>query len=134
MLRTLFRWLLAVFFVAAGVNHFRLPELYLRIMPPYLPQPLALVYLSGVAEILGGLGVLFPRTRWLAGWGLMALLVAVFPANIYMLTSGFPGIPAWVLWLRLPFQLVFLAWVYWTCLRGARSTTQSRPWADDSGR
>lgn len=114
-------WLLGIVFVVAGANHFLQPRIYLGIMPPYLPQPLFLVYLSGVAEMVGGLGVLWPRTRRMAGWGLIALLVAVFPANIYMLSSGYPGVPTWALWLRLPMQGVLMAWVYWTCLRRASS-------------
>ena len=86
-------------------------------MPPYLPRPLALVYVSGVFEVLGGVGVLLPRYRKAAGWGLIALLVAVFPANLYMVTASElftpQGIPLWALWARLPLQLVLIAWVYW---------------------
>ena len=114
--RTILRWLLGVGFVAAGINHFVAPRFYLAIMPPALPWPLALVYISGVAEILGGLGVLVPSTRKLAGWGLIALLIAVFPANIYAAVHGAGSIPPWILWARLPFQIVFIAWVYWTTL------------------
>ena len=76
--RTIFRWVLAVFFIGAGVNHFRHPAFYQAMMPPWLPWPDALILISGVAEILGGLGVLVPRARRFAGWGLIALLVAVF--------------------------------------------------------
>ena len=74
----------ALFFVAVGVTHFTHPAFFLKIMPPALPAHLALVYLSGAFEILGGLGLLVPRTRRFAGWGLIALLIAVFPANLYM--------------------------------------------------
>lgn len=118
--RTALRWLLGLGFVAAGFNHFIAPRLYLAIMPPALPWPLALVYVSGVAEIVGGLGVLIPATRKLAGWGLIALLIAVFPANLHAAFHGAGSIPPWILWARLPFQLVFIAWVYWTCLRPLR--------------
>ncbi|MBA3939165.1 MAG: DoxX family protein [Planctomycetes bacterium] len=115
------RWLLVVFFVVAGTLHFSYPEVYLAIMPPYLPWPAALVAISGVAEILGGLGVALPATRRFAGWGLIALLVAVLPANITMATTGAhpPGImfSPLVLWLRLPFQLVLMAWVWLVALR-----------------
>ena len=114
--RTFLRWLLGVCFVVAGSNHFVAPQFYLVLMPPFLPWPLALIYVSGVAEILGGLGVLIPSTRKLAGWGLIALLVAVFPANIYAARHGLGSIPPWILWARLPFQLVFIAWVYWSSL------------------
>ena len=75
------RYALALLFVLAGIWHFVHPATYLAIMPPWLPQPLALIYVSGVFEILGGLGLLPARTRRMAGWGLLALLVAVFPAN-----------------------------------------------------
>ena len=114
--RTTLRWLLGLCFLAAGLNHFFTPRFYLPIMPPFLPWPLALIYVSGVAEILGGIGVLVPPARKLAGWGLIALLIAVFPANLYAAFHGAGSIPPWILWARLPFQLVFIAWVYWTCL------------------
>ena len=111
------RLLLAVSFILAGANHFISPQLYLSIMPPYLPAPLTLVYLSGFFEMLGGIGVLVPRVRRAAGWGLIALLVAVFPANLYMVTASeafvVQGIPLWALYLRLPLQLALIAWVYW---------------------
>lgn len=114
-LRHFSRLVLALLFVGAGVLHFVRPEPYLRIMPPYLPAHLQLVYISGAAEILGGLGLLLPATRRLAGWGLILLLVAVFPANIYMLQTHGAGlsVPLWALWLRLPLQAVLIAWVWW---------------------
>lgn len=115
-LKTLSRYVLAVLFIGAGVLHFVVPANYLRIMPPYLPAPLLLVYVSGVAEIVGGLGLLLPATRHLAGWGLIVLLLAVFPANIYMLQLHKNGlaVPLWALWLRLPLQLVLIIWVWWS--------------------
>jgi len=118
MIRTLARWLLAVAFVLAGWNHFRQPAPYLSMMPPWLPWPEAMNLISGAAEICGGIGVLIPSLRRAAGWGLIALLIAVFPANLQVALHGWPGmsVPAWVLWARLPFQFVFIAWVYWTCL------------------
>ncbi|RZL04874.1 MAG: DoxX family membrane protein [Hymenobacter sp.] len=95
------RWLLAVVFVGAGILHFIHPETYLRIMPPALPAPRLLVLLSGVAEVAGGLGLLLPATRRWAAWGLLALLVAVFPANVYMLQLHEQlHIPLWALWAR----------------------------------
>jgi uncharacterized membrane protein len=101
-------------FVAAGANHFLTPKPYLSLMPSYLPAQAALVQISGVAEILGGLGVLFASTRRCAAWGLILLLVAVFPANLNAALNGWPGVdvPGWVLWVRLPFQTVFIWWVY----------------------
>ena len=115
------RVLLALAFALAGLNHFRSPALYAEIMPPYLPFPLALIYISGAAEIAGGLGVLPRATRRAAGWGLLALLLAVFPANIYMATdkvvpSGYQLSDA-VLWARLPLQFVLMAWVWSATLR-----------------
>ncbi len=76
--------LLAAFFILAGLNHFVNKKFYMSMMPPYLPAHTALVYVSGLFEILGGIGVLFAKTRKWAGYGLIALMVAVFPANIYM--------------------------------------------------
>ena len=106
---------LAAFFVAAGVNHFLNPGFYVRIMPPYLPAHLELVYLSGLGEIAGGLAVLSATLRGLAGWGLILLLAAVYPANIHMALHPelFPEISPTALYARLPLQLVFAAWAYW---------------------
>ena len=112
-----FRWFLAASFVAVGVGHFTNPAPFVSIVPPYLPEPLALVYISGFFEILGGLGLLIPQTRRTAGWGLLALLVAVYPANIHMLVNeiyleGMPREP-WLLWLRMPLQFFMAAGVLW---------------------
>ncbi len=116
-MKSFLRWLLAVFMVAAGTYHFVVPATYAAMVPAALPWPYALVYISGVAEILGGLGLLHPRTRRLAAWGLIALLVAVFPANINMAINELPlgerAVPAWTLWARLPLQAVAIAWAYW---------------------
>jgi len=110
--------LLAVIMVAIGVLHLVRPKPFVRIVPKFLPAPLALVYISGFFEILGGIGLLVPEARTWAAWGLIALYIAVFPANIYMLTHNISlnpkkPIPRWALWVRLPFQLVFIAWAYW---------------------
>jgi uncharacterized membrane protein len=116
-LKTVLRWLLTLFMVAAGVNHFVSPSDYVAIMPAALPAHLALVYISGVAEILGGLGLILPATRRLAAWGLVVLLVAIFPANVNMAVNQLPlgnsPAPAWVLWARLPLQAVLVAWAWW---------------------
>ena len=107
---------LSAFFVVAGANHFVNPDFYLAIMPPYLPAHLELVYVSGVFEILGGIGVLVPAVRALAGWGLVLLLVAVFPANLHMALHPelFYDLPTFALYLRLPLQVLFVAWAYWS--------------------
>lgn len=86
-------------------------------MPPWLPAHEMLNWISGAAEILGGIGVLISRTRRTAGFGLIFLLIAVFPANLHIALNGWPGmdIPQWVLFARLPFQLLFIAWVAWSC-------------------
>jgi uncharacterized membrane protein len=112
------RVVLAVAMIAVGLQHFIAPDPFVRIVPAWLPAPLALVYVSGVFEVLGGAGLLVPRVRRLAGWGLIALYVAVFPANVNMavhhisLSDG-PPPPAWALWLRLPLQALLIAWAYW---------------------
>lgn len=111
----LIRRLAGPFFVLAGIMHFVIPKAYRRIMPPYVPAPTAMVYASGVAEIVGGAGLMVPRQRRRAGRWLIATLVAVFPANMHMaLNAGdFPQVPGGerALWARLPFQGVFIAWV-----------------------
>jgi uncharacterized membrane protein len=107
----------AIFYVVAGALHFIKPEPYLRIMPPYIPWHIAMVRVSGVFEILGGLGLLVPETRRAAAWGLIALLIAVFPANIYMAThpieSGVVSIAPVLRWVRLPLQLLLVWWLLW---------------------
>jgi uncharacterized membrane protein len=99
-----------------GLNHFLMPEAYEKIVPPGLPAPRALVYISGVAELAGALGTLHPRTRRAAGWFLIATLVAVFPANVYMAMEAeeFPDIPGGqaTLIARLPLQVLFIYWVW----------------------
>jgi len=108
---------LAVFFVVAGIGHFVISDFYLSIMPSYLPYHLELVYLSGIFEILGGLGVLISGTRKWAGYGLMVLLIAVYPANIHMaiVPEKFAELgPPLLLYARLPLQFVFIAWAYWS--------------------
>ncbi|ADW70031.1 DoxX family protein [Granulicella tundricola MP5ACTX9] len=110
------RVILAVVFVVAGVLHFVLTPVYVRIVPGYLPSPVLLVHISGICEVLGGIGLLVPRVSRVAAWGLVALLVAVFPANVTMVldTGRFPGIPLWAAWVRLPLQLplIWWAWIY----------------------
>ena len=114
-MKSLLRYLLALFFIAAGINHFWHTPFYVAMMPPYLPAPLALVYLSGVAEIGLGALLLFKRWQVIAGWGLIALSVAVFPANVHMALNPelFSQFSPTGLWLRLPLQAVVIAWAYW---------------------
>jgi uncharacterized membrane protein len=118
---TLSQRLLASFFVLAGALHFQRPRAYEAIMPPYVPHHREAVQISGVAELAGGLAVLHPRTRPLARWWLLALLAAVFPANVHMTLH--PGevakkgvaadrIPPWLLWARLPLQPLMMLWVW----------------------
>jgi uncharacterized membrane protein len=109
-LKNLGRYLLAALFLISGVLHFVSPAPYVRIIPPILPWPAALVAISGAAEIAGGLGILTVRWRRAAGYGLIALLIAVFPANIYMAMKGMM-LPAWILWARLPLQFLLIWWV-----------------------
>jgi len=104
---------LSLFFINVGVDHFINPNFYLNIMPDYLPFHAEAVYLSGFFEILGGIVVLIPKLRALARWGLISLLIAVFPANIYMAMNPnvFPEFSLALLYFRLPLQFVFIFWV-----------------------
>jgi uncharacterized membrane protein len=109
------RMLLSAFFVGAGVNHFLMPRAYEAIVPPNMRADAErLVAISGVAEIVGGVGVLLPGTRRLAGLGLIALLAAVFPANLHMAGNpeSFRRIPRWALYARLPLQPVMMRWAW----------------------
>lgn len=100
------RTILAILFIVSGSLHFLVSQIYLKIMPPYLPAPWLLVQISGAAEILGGVGLIVPSCRHAAAWGLIAFLIAVFPANIYMATGHvkFPGLmgESWMQWARIP--------------------------------
>lgn len=120
--RSAARVLLAVLMLGIGALHFVADEIFVQIVQPFLPAPMLLVWVSGVIEIALGAALLHPRTRRAAGWGLVSLYVAVFPANIYMAVENVQivGLPAWAaqpsqtsLWLRLPFQIVFIAWALW---------------------
>jgi uncharacterized membrane protein len=108
------RTLTGAAFVLTGALHFAAPRVYVAIMPDYLPAHRELVLASGVAEMLGGAGLLADRTRRLAGWWLIATLVAIFPANVHMaLHSGrYRRIPRWALWVRLPLQAAIAAQVH----------------------
>jgi uncharacterized membrane protein len=109
---------MALFYVTAGVNHFANPDVYVPMMPPYLPWHHWLVLVSGAAEIGLGLAVLVPSLRRAAAWGLIALLIAIFPANLHIALNDVPlfgnaeGFGVWN-WVRLPFQAVLIAWAWW---------------------
>ena len=113
--KTLTRYVFGALFIVAGANHFINPNFYLAMMPPYLPWHSGLVVLSGLAEIGLGALLLFKRWQVAAAWGLIALLVAVFPANLHMALhqDQFTQFSSTGLWLRLPFQAVLIAWAYW---------------------
>ena len=126
--RFIVRLLLAALFLAAATLHFFHPEPFLRIMPPWIPFHRACVLISGVFELLGGVGLLIPvrQIQNATGWGLTLLLIAVFPANIYMAMAHveLPDLhfPSWVAWARLPLQpllMIAVAWVtriwHWNC-------------------
>ncbi|TGE26607.1 DoxX family protein [Hymenobacter metallicola] len=111
--KTISLYALALLFIGAGILHFIKPEPYLRIMPPYLPWHRELVWLSGAAEVALGILLLPYRTRRWAAWGLIVLLVAVFPANVYMAQASGAGlgVAPWLAWARLPLQAALIWWV-----------------------
>ena len=114
---------LGITFIFTGVLHFVVADKFMEIMPPALPWHLALVYISGVFEILGGVGFMMERTKRTAGIGLILLLIAVFPANIYaainqVQVGGFMNLPIYH-WIRLPMQFVLVALVWWCSEFGA---------------
>jgi len=115
--KLILRVLLAVFMITAGSLHWLNPDPFVKIVPSVLPYPLSLVYISGVFEILGGIGLLVPFVNKAAAWGLIALFIAVFPANINMAVNQIQmdGLPDSDLlrWGRLPFQAVLIAWAWW---------------------
>ncbi len=112
---TVARYLFGASFIAAGANHFINPGFYIRMMPAYLPLHAELVAISGIAEIVLGAMLLVPRFRVKAAWGLIALLIAVFPANVNMTMHPelYPTISQTALWIRLPIQGLLIAWAYW---------------------
>ena len=107
--------IMSLFYIMAGTNHFINLDWYVRIVPPILPFKTAIVYISGILEIILGSLLIFPKTRFIAGWGLIILLVAVYPANIYVaLTNGEAmDTTPMIAWGRLPFQFVFIGLAYW---------------------
>lgn len=107
-------YLMAFLYIIAGINHFRSPGMYVRIIPPAFKNPKLINTVSGAAEILLGILLLFPFSKKFAAWGIIALLIAIFPANLFMLQdkkAGF-GLPKWILFVRLPLQIVLIYWAY----------------------
>jgi uncharacterized membrane protein len=111
------RWLLTLAMVTVGIGHFVLEDEFVRMVPSFLPAPSLLVYISGVAEIVLAVGLQIERVRRIAAWGLVALYIAVFPANINMAVNNISPMRIHSsqlgLWLRLPFQALFIAWAWW---------------------
>jgi uncharacterized membrane protein len=110
--------IMGIFYIGGGVNHFVNLEFYLPLMPSYLPFHRGLIHLSGIAEIVLGAALLVPQLRWLAAWGIILLLIAVFPANLHVAINNVPlgaateGLGVWN-WVRLPFQGVLILWAWW---------------------
>ena len=127
--RQTLKGLFAFFMIVAGISHFVIPYTYVKIVPPQLPYPEAIVYISGFFEILGGIGLLVPPTSQAAAWGLLVLIIAVYPANINMAVNHIhlDNIPDgnWFQAIRLPFQFVLIAWAYW--LTKPDETTKDYP-------
>lgn len=105
----------SILYIAAGLNHFINPDFYLRMMPPYLPWPTSLHLTAGALEILGGALLLVPSLRHWAAWGLVLLLLAVYPANLHVAFNHqlYPEIPLLFHWIRLPLQFLLIAWAWW---------------------
>ena len=114
ILKFILKVLFAILFISAGILHFVTPDFFVRIVPPILPAPLFIVYLSGIVEIALGILLLVPKFSRFAAFGLIALLVAVFPANIYMALNPqtFPDYDPLLLYLRLPIQFLLIFWAY----------------------
>jgi uncharacterized membrane protein len=115
-MRTLALGFVFLWFFFGGIAHFAFMQQEMRIVPPWLPERRLLVLISGVFEFAGAIGILLPRTRRVAGWGLVLLTLAVTPANVYMWQhpDQYPMIPYWALTLRLPFQLLLIALIWWS--------------------
>ncbi|MCB0720992.1 MAG: DoxX family membrane protein [Ignavibacteriae bacterium] len=112
----------SVMFIFTGISHFTNTEAFLAITPDFIPATKEMIYLSGIFEILGAIGLQLPRFRKFSAWGLILLLLAVFPANINAAVNGILtevafGIGIWYLWVRLLFQPVFIWWVWWSSLK-----------------
>ena len=123
MKKTLFRWILAAYYIATGLNHFRVPDLYISMIPLWIPWPSTLNLVAGIWKIVGVTCILAPRLRIASGWGLIGFIVAVFPANLHVALMGhMPGssFPPLFLWLRLPLQGILIAWIWWVAISEER--------------
>lgn len=122
---------MGAFYILSGLNHFVNADAYIRIMPDYLPWHPQLVFLSGLAEVALGVTVVIPATRVAAAWGIIVLLIAIFPANLYVAMNDLAYVgnePNTVLnWVRLPFQLLLIAWAYWYTRPVESETPASMP-------
>ncbi|MEO9887742.1 MAG: hypothetical protein ABJR05_17075 [Balneola sp.] len=109
--------IIGLLFIAIGIYHFVNPTFFVKIVPDYIPNHKAMVFWSGVAEVVGGIGIMIPQTKTYAGWGLILLLIAVFPANIDMFIKAYQkhGMTTytWLTLLRLPLQFILIYWVFW---------------------
>ena len=121
--------LVFLWFFLGSIAHFVFTETEMRIVPPYIPWPRGAVLVSGVFELLGAVGLLWPPTRRAAAWGLFALTLAVTPAHVYMLQQPglFPAVPYWALVLRLPLQVLLLGLIAWIALRPVDSSSPTAP-------
>jgi uncharacterized membrane protein len=129
MPKIILRVVLALFMMGAGIKHFTDADTFVVMVPSWLPQPLWLVWISGVAELACGVGILLPAVRRAAGFGLIALYLAVFPANVNMALHDIPfrdeHVPSWALWARLPLQAVLIAWAWWVAVRRAKTSASA---------
>ena len=107
-------YLMAFLYIIAGINHFRKPGMYIRIIPPFFKNPKLINTLSGIAEMLLGILLMFPFSKRFAAWGIIALLIAIFPANLFMFQDKKASfsLPKWILFVRLPLQIVLIYWAY----------------------
>lgn len=107
-------YIMAFLYIIAGINHFRNPKMYLKIIPPFFKNPNLINNLSGASEIILGVLLTFSVTTRFAAWGIIALLIAVFPANLFMFQNKKASfnLPKWILFVRLPLQLVLIFWAY----------------------
>lgn len=115
MTKLILLFIMATLYILAGINHFRNPKMYLRIMPDYIPWHLPVVYISGIIEIFLGILLMFPATRIWGAWGIIVLLILVFPANIQMAIDFYArkNPYLWIALLRLPLQIVLIWWAWW---------------------
>ena len=110
---------LVTLFFLAGLSHFNNPDFYVSVVPPYLPLRHELAYISGILEIIGAIALLFSKTRRIAGYGLILILIMIFPVNIHMALypENFPNCIPYIIYLRLTLNIILILWVYWAALR-----------------